>query len=79
MNQFNNSSPGQKNDPENIVNSNYHDIDQLETLKFHEKNRLLSLFHLNACSLNKNFDDLQHLLKCANKVFNVISVVTLEL
>ena len=30
------------------------------------KNKLLSLFHINACSLNKNFDDLQHLLNCTN-------------
>ena len=26
------------------------------------KNKLLSLFHINACSLNKSFDDPQHLL-----------------
>ena len=26
------------------------------------KNKSLSLFHINVCSLNKNFDDLQHLL-----------------
>ena len=38
FNQFNNSSPEQKTDPENVVNSNYYDIDQLQTLKFPEKN-----------------------------------------
>ena len=54
FNQFNNFSPEQKTDPENVVNSNYYDIVQ---------------FHRNSCSLNKNFDDLQHLLKCTNKVF----------
>ena len=32
------------------------------------------LSHINACSLNKNFDDLEHLLKCTNKVFDIISV-----
>ena len=31
------------------------------------KNKSLSLFHINACSLNKNFDDLQHLLNCTKK------------
>ena len=71
FNQFHNSSHEQKNDPENIVNSNYFDIDQLQTLKFPEKNKWLSLFHINACSLNKNFDDLQHLLKCTNKVYDI--------
>ena len=66
-----------KNDPENVVNSNYYDIDQLKTLKFPEKkqqNKSLSLFRINACSLNKNFDDLQHLLKCTNKIFDIVAV-----
>ena len=58
LNQFNNSSPEQN--PENVVNSNYYDIDQLETLKFPEKNKSFSLFLIYPCSLSKNFDDLQH-------------------
>ena len=74
FNQFNNSSPEQKTDPENVVNCNYYAIDQLHTLKFPEKNKPLSLFHINVCSLNKNFDDLQHLLKCTNKVFDIVAV-----
>ena len=72
--QFDISSPEQKTDPENVVNSNYYDIDQLQTLKFPEKNKPLSLFHIIACSLNKNFDDLQHLLKRTNKVFDIVAV-----
>ena len=32
------------------------------------KNKLLSLFHINACSLNKNFDDLQQ------KKFDIIAI-----
>ena len=78
MNQFNNSSPEEKADPENILNFNYYNIDQLQTLKFLEKISLslkpLSLFHINTCSLNKNFDDLQHLLKYSNKVFDIVAV-----
>ena len=74
FNQFNNFSPGPKNEPENVVNSNYYDIDQIQTLKFPEKNKSLSLFHINACSLSKNFDDLEHLLKCTNKVFDIVAV-----
>ena len=79
FNQFNNSSTEQKkkkkkNNTKNVVNSNYHDIDQLQTLKFPEKKKSLSLFHINACSLNKNFDDLQHLLKCTNNVFDIVGV-----
>ena len=33
------------------------------TLNYH-KNKLLSLFCINGCSLDKNFDDLQRLLSC---------------
>ena len=34
----------------------------------------LSFFHINASSLNKNFDDLLYLLKCTNKSFDIIAV-----
>ena len=34
----------------------------------------MALFHINAYFLNKNFDDLDHLLKCTNKVFDTIVV-----
>ena len=37
-------------------------------------NKSLSLFHINACSLNKNFDDLQHLLSCTKKNFDIIAI-----
>ena len=56
------------------MKSNYYDINQFQTLKFYAKNKSLSLFHINACSLSKNFDDLQHLLKCSNKVFDIVAV-----
>ena len=32
-----------------------------------------SLFHINACSLNKNLDDLQHLLRCTQMNFDIIA------
>ena len=73
-NQFNNTSPEKNNDPVNVVNSKYYDIDQIQTLKFPNKHKSLALFDINACSLNKNFDDLDHLLKCANKVFDIVAV-----
>ena len=37
-------------------------------------NKLLSLFHINACSLNKNFDDLQHLLSSTKKNCDIIAI-----
>ena len=73
-NQFNNTSPEKNNDPENVVNSKFYDIDQITTLKFPDKHKSLALFHINAWSLNKNFDDFDHLLKCINKVFDIIAV-----
>ena len=56
------------------MNFKFYDIDQIQTLKFPDKHKSLALFHINACSLNKNFDDLDHLLKCTNKVFDIIAV-----
>ena len=73
-NQFNNTSPEEKNDLTNVVNSKYCDTDQIQTLKFPNKHKSLALFHVNACSLNKNFDDLEHLTKCTNKVFDINAV-----
>ena len=32
-------------------------------MKIPNKDKSLALFHINASSKNKNFDDLQHLLK----------------
>ena len=32
-------------------------------MKIPNKDKSLALFHINASSQNKNFDDLQHLLK----------------
>ena len=73
-NQFNNTSPEKNNDPVNVVNSKYYEIDQIQTLKFPNKHKSLALFHINACSLNKNFDDLDHLFKRTNKVFDIVVV-----
>ena len=38
------------------------------------KNKSLSLFHINACSLNKNFHDPQHLLSCPKTKFDIIAI-----
>ena len=38
------------------------------------KDKSLSLFHINTCSLNKSFDDLQHLLSCMKNNFDIIGV-----
>ena len=38
------------------------------------KNKSLSLFLINAYSLNKNFDDLQHLLSCTKNNFGITGI-----
>ena len=38
------------------------------------KNKFLSLFYINACSVHKNLDDLQCLLSCTKNNFDVIGV-----
>ena len=75
MNQFNNNAFTEDNtDPENVVQSKYYDIDELQTMKIPNKDKSLALFHINACSLNKNFNELEHLLSCTNKNFDVIAI-----
>ena len=34
----------------------------MHSIEIPHKNKLFSLFHINPCSLNENFDDLQHFL-----------------
>ena len=46
----------------------------MRNIEIPQKNKSLSLFHINACSLNKNFDDLQHLLTCTKKIFDIIPI-----
>ena len=55
------------NDPEKINSSKYYDIDEMHNIEMPHENKPLSLFHINACSLNKHFDNLQHLLSCTKK------------
>ena len=74
VNQFNNATPENGNDPEKIASSKYYDIDEMHNIEIPHKNKSLSLFHINACSLNKNFDDLQHLLSCTKTKFDIIAI-----
>ena len=68
FNPFNYFSTEQENESKNAASSDYYDIDQFQTLKLHGKNISLFLIHINACSLSKNFNDLEQILKCTNKV-----------
>ena len=46
----------------------------MHNIEIPHKNKSLSLFCINTCSLNKNFDDIQHLLSCTKKNFNIIAI-----
>ena len=74
FNKFNFFSSDVNNTPENLINSNYYDIDQLQTLKEFTDKSSLSLFHLNTCSLSKNIDDFEHLIQSTKNDFDIIAV-----
>ena len=48
----------------------YVELDELSLLQ----NKLLSLFHIKAYSLNNIFDDFQHFLSCTKKCLDIIAV-----
>ena len=74
FNEFNSFSSDINNTPENVINSNYCDIDQLQTLKEFTNKNSLSLFHLNTCSLSKNKDNFEHLIQSTKTDFDFIAV-----
>ena len=57
---------------------NYYKIEpghtSLDMQKIKTEPNSLSLFHLNTGCLNKNFDDLEYLIKTTNQTFNVIAI-----
>ena len=74
VNQFTNATPENSNDPENVCSSKYYDIEEMHNVRIPHKNKSFSLFHINTCSLNKKFDNLQHLLNCTKKSFDIIAI-----
>ena len=74
FNEFNSFSSDINNNPENVVNSNYYDIDQLQTLKEFSDEGSLSLFHQSTCSLLKNIDGFEHLIQSTKTDFDIIAV-----
>ena len=59
-------------DPQNVANSRYLDIDEIQALKLHDKKK--SLFLPYKCMLiEQNFDDLEYLIKFTTKSFDIIA------
>ena len=46
----------------------------MHNIEIPHNNKSPSLFHITVCSFNKNFDDLQHLLSCTKKSFDIIAI-----
>ena len=65
-NQFHNVIPENHSDPENLIQNNYCDKDELQHLKIPNKENSQSS-HINSCSLNKNFEEIQDLYTTINK------------
>ena len=75
FNQFNNTTENHTNkDPDNAVQCRYYDIQEIQTLKIPNKSKSLSMFHINTCSLSKNFNDLEYLLKTTNMNFDIMAI-----
>ena len=76
VNQFNNNTiiNNNKNIDDHFIHSKCFDTDEIQKLKITNKEKCLSLFHINASSLSKNFDELQHLLKSSKKSFDVTAI-----
>ena len=55
-NQFNNATQEYRNDPKKTSPSKYYDIEKIHNIEIPHKHKYVSLLHINACSLNKNFD-----------------------
>ena len=73
FNQFNElTAESNKKNPENLINCKNIDIDEIQKMKTEPNS--LSLFHINSCSLYKNFEYLEYLLKAINKTFDVIVI-----
>ena len=59
-------------DIDKTKNCKYYDVEQVQTLKIPKNS--IKMFHINVCSLNKNFEDLEYLLKSTNINYDIIAM-----
>ena len=50
----------------------YYEIEEIQKIPI--KSKSLSMFHVSTCSLSKNFDDLEYLLKTTNMNFDITAI-----
>ena len=74
MNQLNNFTDDEKENELNLPNRKYRDTYYSKNLTKDFKRKVLSFFHMNVCSLTKNFDDFNRLLNELNFSFDILAV-----
>ena len=74
MNQLNNFTDDEKENELKLPNCKYREIDYFQKLSKNFKRKTLSLFHMNVCSLTKNFDDFNILLNDLNVNFDILAI-----
>ena len=75
FNQLNNITENHTNrDPDNVVKCRYYDIEEIQTLNIPNKSKSLSIFDINACSLSKNFDDIEYFFNTTNMNFEALAI-----
>ena len=74
MNQLNNFTDDEKVNELKLLNCKYREIDYFQKLSKNFKRKTLSLFHMNVCSLTKNFDDFNILLNDLNVNFDILAI-----
>ena len=74
MNQLNNFTGDEKENELNLPNCKYRDTDYFKNLTKDFKRKALSFFHMNVCSLAKNFDDFNILLSDLNVTFDILEI-----
>ena len=75
FNQFNNITKNLRDrDPDNVVKCRYYDTEEIQTLNIPRKSNSFPLFHICTYSLNKDFDDMEYLLKTTNMDFDIIAI-----
>ena len=75
MNQLNNFTGNEKENELNLPNCKYRDTDYFKNLTKDFKRKALSFFHMNVCSLTKNFDDFNILLGDLNVSFDILAIM----
>ena len=74
MNQLNNFTYDKKENELKMPNCKYREEDYFQKLSKNFKRKTLFCFHMNVCSLIKNFDDFNILLNDLNVNFDILAI-----